>query len=721
MTVDTLNPPAAAIPDAPGRAALDRLLRPRSVVIVGASDKPGALGASVLSNLTRNGFAGDIHLINPKSAEIGGRPCLPSVDALPDDVDAAVLAIPRAAVLDTVRALAARGVGAAIIFSAGFAEGGEEGLAEQREIGRVAARSGMVVEGPNCLGMTNFIDCVPLTFVETNAAPLGDRPGIGIVSQSGAMACVLGTTLASRDLGLSFSVSTGNEAASGVEDYVDYLLDDPSTQVIAMIVEQFRKPARFLAAAARARALGKTIVLLHPGKSSAARESAATHTGAMAGDYQLMRVKVERAGVIFAQTLEELGDIAEIALRCPTIPAGGVAVLGESGAFKALTLDLCEALDLDLPQVDDSNAPALRAALPDFVGVSNPLDITAQGLVDPDLYYRTLAALFGDDRFGSVLAGIIQTDPVTVGIKLPPILRAVGDLKPTKPVIFAGLDDGADISPDYIAQLRAFGIPYFPSTERAFRALKRLNDHARRDFATGDTSPLPAPGLPETGGVIPEYRAKAILAPLGIPFPTGAFCTSIEDALTAAAAIGYPVALKAQSAELSHKSDAGGVVLNLTDADELRAGWERLYNNVAAYDAGLSLDGALLEGMGARGVELIIGAKSDPEWGPVILAGFGGVTAEIHQDVRLLTPDLTVKAIIAELYKLKGAPLLHGFRGSPALDVEAAAQIIATLGRILIAEPAIREIDLNPVILYPAGQGVVALDALMLTADKERE
>ena len=712
MTVDTLNLPAAPA------ASLDRLLRPRSVVIVGASDKPGALGASVLSNLTRNGFAGDIHLINPKRAEIGGRPCLPSVDALPEGVDAAVLAIPRVAVLETVQALAARKVGAAVIFSAGFAEGGEDGLAEQRAIGRIAAEAGMVVEGPNCLGMTNFIDRVPLTFVETDARPLGDRAGIGIVSQSGAMACVLGTTLASRDLGLSFSVSTGNEAASGVEDYVDYLLDDASTQVIAMIVEQFRKPRRFLAAARRARALGKTIVLLHPGKSSAARESAATHTGAMAGDYQLMRVKVERAGVIFAETLEELGDIAEIALRCPTIPAGGVAVLGESGAFKALTLDLCEALELDLPKVDDGNAPALRAALPDFVGVSNPLDLTAQGLVDPDLYYRTLAALFDDDRFGSIVAGIIQTDPVTVGIKLPPILRAVGELRPAKPVIFAGLDEGADVAQDYIDQLRAFGIPYFPSTERAMRALKRLNDHARRDFSEGDTSPLGAAALPDQGGVIPEYRAKAILARFGIPFPQGAFCTSVEQAMSAAETIGYPVALKAQSADLSHKSDAGGVVLNLRDADELRAGWARLYANVAAHDPALTLDGALLEGMGERGVELIIGAKGDPDWGPVILAGFGGVTAEILQDVRLFTPDLPVDAIVRELHQLKQAVLLRGFRGSPALDVEAVAQIIATLGRVLLAEPSIREIDLNPVIVYPEGKGAVALDALMLTAPK---
>lgn len=287
-----------------GASSLDRLLRPRSVVIVGASEKPGALGAAVLGNLERNGFSGEIHLINPKRTEIGGRVCIPSVSVLPEQVDVAVLAIPRVAVLETIRALAERKVGAAIIFSAGFAEGGEEGLAEQLEIARVASSAGMIIEGPNCLGMTNFIDRVPLTFVETSAVPLGNRKGIGIVSQSGAIACVLCTTLAARDLGLSFSISTGNEAASGVEDYVEYLIDDPATNVIVMVVEMFRSPRRFLEAARRARSMGKTIVLLHPGRSSAARQSAATHTGAMAGDYEVMRVKVERAGVILVETME---------------------------------------------------------------------------------------------------------------------------------------------------------------------------------------------------------------------------------------------------------------------------------------------------------------------------------------------------------------------------------------------------------------------------------
>jgi len=304
------------------RASIARLLKPRSVAVVGASDKPGALGATLISNLDRAGYAGAIYPINPNREKIGERACLPSVDALPDGVDVAVLAIPRAFVLDTIKGLAARGVGSAIIFAAGFAEDGEAGIAEQAEIGRIAAESGMVIEGPNCLGMVNHVDGVPLTFVETAIVPPAGRRSVSVVSQSGAMAAVLCTTLLARELACSYSVSTGNEAASGVEDYLDWLVDDADTQVIAMIVEQFRDPARFIAAADRARAAGKPIVLLHPGKSSAARESAATHTGAMAGDYKLMRAKVERTGVIFAETLQELGDIAEILIRCAGMRRG---------------------------------------------------------------------------------------------------------------------------------------------------------------------------------------------------------------------------------------------------------------------------------------------------------------------------------------------------------------------------------------------------------------
>lgn len=699
--------------DAPddGALALDRLLRPRSVAIVGASPTPGALGASVLGNLERNGYAGEIHLINPKRDEIGGRPCLKTISDLPPGVDAAVLAIPRVAVLDSVRALAERGVGAAVIFSAGFAEGGEEGLAEQRDIADIARRSGMVIEGPNCLGMVNHIDGVALTFVETETkAPHG--PAVGVVSQSGAMAAVLSTTIAARDLPTTFSVSTGNEAASGVEDYVDYLVGHPDTRVIAMIVEQFRKPRRFLAAARAARKAGKTIVLLHPGKSSAARESAATHTGAMAGDYKTMRLLVGREGVIFAETLEELADIAEILIRCPAAEgAGGTVVMGESGAFKALMLDLAEELGLPLPTLDAENAPALRAALPEFVGVSNPLDLTAQGLVDPDLYYRTLAALFEDARVKAVVVGIIQTDPITIAIKSPPILKAVRDLRPTKPVIYAGLDEGAPVAAELIAELRAAGVPYFPSSERVLRALKRiLGAEVRTGGSLGEAPPI---ALPSEGGVVAEYLAKQMLAPAGVRFPVGRLATSAEEAGAIAAEIGFPVVLKAQAADLPHKSDVGGVIVGLADADAVGAGYARMLADIARHRPGLKLDGVLVERMGARGLEMIVGGRNDPEWGPVILAGMGGVTAEMIGDVRLIAPDMTADEIKAELAALQSGPLLSGYRGSPALDVDAFAALIQGVAATLAATPAIAEIDLNPVIVYPQGEGVVALDALI--------
>ncbi len=696
--------------------ALERLLRPRSVAIVGASEKPGALGASVLANLERAGFRGDIHLVNPRRAEIGGRRCVASVDGLPEGVDAAVLAIPRAAVLDAVRGLGRRRAGAAIIFSAGFAETGVEGLAEQRELARIAAEADMAIEGPNCLGLVNFVDGVPLTFVELPGDRLGARLGVGLVSQSGAMAAVLAVILASRGLGLSYSISTGNEAASGVEDYVEYLVEDPDTGAIAMIVELFRKPARFLAAAARAAAAGKPIVLLHPGRSRAARELAMTHTGALAGNYDVMRLKVERAGALLVETLEELGDVAEMLLRLPAPTPGGAAVVCESGAYKALTLDLAEREGLPLPPLSDADSPRLRAALPDFVPVSNPLDVTAQGLVDPDLYARVLAALIADDRVRSVLLAIIQTDAVTAKLKFPPILAAIEKLRPSKRVVFAGLDEGAAVPPEYVERLRALNVAYFPSSDRVVRALARLGRWKGALSAFPTPQPTKAPVFAGLAGIIPEWRAKAALASIGIPFPQGALATTFAEAAAIAARIGYPVAIKAQSAELAHKSDVGGVIVGLSDEPALAQGWGKLADNVGRGRPGLALDGVLIEAMGAPGVELIIGGRNDPEWGPVVVVGFGGVQAEILKNSCLLAPDMSDFEILTELQRLKSAALLEGFRGSSRLDVEAVVRIARAIGLLLLDEPSVREIDLNPVVIYPRGEGAVALDALIVAS-----
>lgn len=711
----------AVSPNVANQASIRRLLRPKSVAIVGVSPTPTALGTAVLRNIIRAGYAGQVYLINPKHAQIEGRDCLKTVADLPHGVDCVVLAIPRAAVLDVVRACAAKGVGGVIIYSAGFAEAGEEGLAEQRELTRISRETGMVVEGPNCLGMVNYIDGAPLTFVEIPAKRLEDRKGIAIISQSGAMACVLTTGLQGRDLDISFSVSTGNEAASGVEDYLEHLLDDPQIPVIAMIVEQFRQPQRFLTLARRARQSGKRIVLLHPGRSSAARASAATHTGAMAGDYQVMRTKVAHEGVVAVERLETLIDVADIMMRSHILPSGGTVVMVESGAFKALTLDLCEAVNLDLPPMVGATASRLKETLPDFIPATNPLDMTAQALVDPTLYDRTLQVLVEDPSWGSIVMGIILSDQATCRLKLPPIIETIARLKPQKPVIFAALDEGADIPMAYKDAFRKLGVPFFDTTERALQAVAVLSSASQASASRASASRAGAEASPHTAssamalpsGVIPEYRSKDVLKALGIAIPLGAMATTLEEAQAAALRIGFPVVLKAQSPDLSHKSDVGGVVLGLSDAQTLSDGWARLHGSIAAARPGLVLDGVLVEKMGARGVELIVGAKNDPEWGPVLLVGFGGVLAEALHDVRLLAPDLSESAIEDELYRLKTGVLLKGYRGSPPLDVKAAAAIVAKLGAFMLDNPSVAEVDVNPVILYPEGQGAIALDALI--------
>ena len=698
-------------------AAIRRLIAPRSVAVVGASPTRGSLGQSVLQNLLNAGYAGDIHLVNPRRAEIDGRRCVASVAALPHGVDCAVLAIPRVGVLESVAQCAAQGVGGVIIFSAGFAEEGEAGLAEQRQIADLAAGAGMVVEGPNCLGLINYVDGVPLSFVDTPGVRLGERPGIGVVSQSGALAAVVGVGFFSRDLGISYSVSTGNEAGSGVEDYVAFLLEDPHTQVIALVVEQFRQPSRFLELATRARMLGKPVVLLHPGRSAAARASAATHTGAMAGDDAVMRIKVTQAGVVLTETLEEFLDVAELLLRCPPATGRGVAVLTESGAFRALSLDFCESVGIDLPTPGEATREAWRAAFPPFVLPVNPLDLTAQGLVDPELYGHALAPLLADPAYGAVVLSLILTNVATSDRKFQPVLAALERLRPAKPVIFTGMDDGAVIDPAKVAALRARGVPFFPSTERALRALARFLAATPTPAPTGATATMPiAEGIAIPPGVMAEYQAKQILHAIGIAIPDGGLATSLEQAQAIAQRIGYPVVLKAQAAALSHKSDVGGVVLNLADAAALAVGWRTLAQAIASGKPGLVLDGVLVETMAPRGTELIVGARRDPDWGAVLLVGFGGVMAEAVRDVRLLPADLPVSAILAELDLLRGAAVLRGFRGAPPLDVAAAADLIARLGALMQARPEIVEVDINPVVIRPVGQGVLALDALIVSA-----
>jgi acyl-CoA synthetase (NDP forming) len=693
------------------RPAIERLLNPKSVAIAGISSKPGSLAAIVLENLRRFDFAGDIHLVHPKQPELHGIRCVQSVRDLPDGVDCVVLAIPVSGILDAVKGCAARCVGGVIIFSAGFAEAGPEGRAIQDEIAAIARAHDMVIEGPNCLGFVNYADGVPLTFAVAEPHPVSGR-GVAVVSQSGAMATAIRAALQSHDLNVSMYVSTGNEAVNGIEDFIEFLLSRSHTHVIALVAEHIRNPQRFLDLARQARERGIVLLMLHPGRSSAARASAQTHTGALAGDYDVMRTQVERQGVMVVETLEELVDLSDCILRCKKKPFGGVAVLGESGAYKALTLDYCETLGLPLPQPEGRAAAELNAIAPGLIVASNPLDLTAQGLVDPTLYRRALDILMAHPACGSLLVTIILSSSQMAERKMPPVIEALRACSDARTVIFAMLGEDSPVSAEIIKAVRDAGVPFFRSPERALRAIARFTEWA--ETSSGGEVPAPsacAARLPS--GVIPEFASKDMLEAAGIPMPRRHVVTDVEAAFAAARDVGFPVALKVQSPALSHKSDVGGVILGLADEAALRAGWDRLHANLAASAAGVPIDGVLVEAMSKPGLELIIGARNDPDWGPVLAIGLGGVLTEILKDVRLLPVDLAIPEIKQALRGLKGAALLDAFRGQPARDVDAIADTIAKLSVFVRAHPEIEEIDINPLVAFSEGEGVLALDALM--------
>ena len=473
------------------RSGIERLLRPRSIAIVGASPTPGSLGNGVMGNLARFGFRGEVHLVNPGRADIDGKPCFKSPADLPEGVDCVVLAIPGKGVLDAARQCATRGVGGLIVFGAGFAEAGEEGRAAQAELAKIARDADMALEGPNCLGMVNFIDGVCLTFGVAQPRPV-KGPGLAIASQSRAMATVLRAARHARDIDVTFTVSTGNEALNGLEDFLTFLVEEPNTRAIALVAEQVREPRRFLELSRRARELGKTIVLLHPGRGQAARESAQTHTGALAGDWDVMRAVASHAGACVVETLEELIDVSEMLLRCPPLGAGGVAMITDSGAFKGMTLDYCEEIGLALPQPGEAAGNIIGALAPGLIYAVNPIDLTAQALVDPELYKKTMRPLLDDDRFAAIVFGVILSSPVIARRKNQPILDAVREFQPKKPVVLAMLGDETEVPADLIAEFRALGVPFIRSPERALRAIARLSRHNAEPRGV-------APALPQIG------------------------------------------------------------------------------------------------------------------------------------------------------------------------------------------------------------------------------
>ncbi|MGB9364909.1 MAG: acetate--CoA ligase family protein, partial [Xanthobacteraceae bacterium] len=434
-----------------------------------------------------------------------------------------------------------------------------------------------------------------------------------------------------------------------------------------------------------------------------------SHTGALAGDYATTTALLRHAAVNVVETMEELVDVTEVLARLRP-PVKGPGIITNSGAVKGFALDFSDSIGFDVPRLAPATVDALKDILPPYASLENPVDITAHVLRDVSLWNKTAEALLNDPDVGSLCL------PMVAGT-LKYAMDKFNALAPTlaqhdKPAVIGLLGDDFPVPDEFLAAFRKQGVPVLRSTERALRALAHATDYGRAlADKPGKTTAIEAPPLPGRG-TLPEYQGKAYLAALGIPAPQGALARDVAEAKTITQRIGYPVVLKTQAAALAHKSDAGGVALNIADDAALEDAWQHVQARLAKARPGLALDGILVETMAAKGVEMIVGARRDPDWGPVVLVGLGGIWTEALGDVRLMPADVSHDRVVAEIGKLKGARLLHGLRGAPPVDVAAVANVVIQVAALMRARPEIREIDINPLVAYP--QGVLALDALIV-------
>lgn len=668
------------------------------------------MGGVILANCERFDFAGDLHLISPTRDAIAGRPCLRSVDDLPSGVDALVLNIPRAAILPAVEAAARRKVAGIIVFASGFAEGGDEGRREQEAIAAVCHEAGMALLGPNCMGYINYADNAALTFEPAHPQPIGKRRSIAVVAQSGAMASSIRAAMQGRGIAVALQAATGNEAVVRASDMIDFIVAEGRANAIALYAEQIRHPAAFLASASRAREAGVPVIMLHPGRSMRGQEAAQSHTGSMVGDHALMRTAVENEAVVMVDTMDELFDAVAILHRFPVPAAGELGVVTNSGALRGMAFDFAEDIGLPIADISAGTSAELSTMLPAGMEIDNPLDVGTTGFAKGDIFGLATAAMLDDPAVGGVLLPMAGGGPSQQRAKGEAIIPKA--LASAKPVVVAITGDESPLDPEFVAAMRESETPLFRSPERAMRAFGAVRRYAAALRSIDDRSPAATnlPGWAEAG-VKPEYAGKAFLRRIGVRVPEGDLAATVEDAIGIAHAIGWPVVLKAQAAALSHKSDIGGVVLNLADEAGLRDGWARLMGNLG----GAAIDGVLVEQMSAPGLELVVGARNHPEWGPSVLVGLGGVLIEALDAAELLPADISHDRAVERIRSLRGATLLGEFRGRPARDVDAVADVVVRVGAAMRAGLNIAEIDINPLMVLAQGEGAIALDALVVT------
>jgi acetate---CoA ligase (ADP-forming) len=694
--------------------AIRCLLAPRSVAIVGASADPGRIGGRPVRYYREGGFTGRLYPINPNRTEIQGYPAFPSLDAVPDAIEFALLAIPAQQVPLALEQCARKGAKAAVVFSAGFAEIGAAGAALQAELAATAARHGIRVLGPNCLGLFNLRARHFPTFtslLETER-PLPGK--VGLVTQSGAYGSHLLKLAAARRIGINTWVSTGNEADIDVAEIIEALAADPETGVIACYLEGVHSAPSFMRALAAAHAARKPVIVMKVGRSAVGAAAAASHTASLAGSDAVFDAALRGYGVERVETTEQMLDLA-YAMSRTALPRGNrLGIVTISGGAGVMMADAAEREGLAVPPMPEPVQQRLLASNP--LGTPrNPVDITAQAFNDFGLVRDHIAALLEDGGYDCAAAFFTMwPSSSTIGPKLQAALREGTKARGDRPFVLVII-----APPDILASYEAEGFLVFEDPSRAIATLGAMARLAARYAAPPRGTPpaLPAAAEPVPPTAIGEAEAKRLLGAAGIPLLPERLVRSAAEAAAAFGALGGPVAMKIVSPDIAHKTEVGGVVLDVASAEQATAAYGEILAAVAAKAPGARIDGVLVAPMARDGVELIVGARNDPVFGPVVMVGIGGIFVEVLRDVALRIGAIDAAEAHRMLGELKGQALLAGARGRAAADLDAAAQAIAALSVYALANTGrFESIEINPLLVRAAGRGAVALDALIVPA-----
>jgi acetyl coenzyme A synthetase (ADP forming)-like protein len=701
-------------------ASLRPFFHPRAVAVIGASADPTRIGYRLLDALRQGGFAGSLYPINPHASSLAGLPAYPQVTMVPGPVDLAVIAVPRQAVLTVIEQCAEKQVRALVIITAGFAEVGAEGLLLERRLVELVRRNGMRMVGPNCFGLLNADPSVRLN---ATFAPIFPPAGhIAMSSQSGALGIAVLSATRRLQLGVSSFVSVGNKADVSVNDLLQYWEDDPATQVIVLYVESFGNPRRF-APIARRVGRRKPIIAVKAGRSTAGHRAAGSHTAALAASNVAVEALFRQTGLLRAETLDDMLALA-MGLSNQVLPKGRrVGIITNAGGPAILCTDACEASGLTVPELSSHTRERLAAFLPASAALKNPVDLIASAT--PDQYAQAIVALMTGQEIDALILLYISLTPTDTGGMAEGIVTGIRSARKAgvtdKPVFLTWMaegDHGRSFTIDG-ETIPAYSLPETPARvlgkaalyrEWATRPVERIPDFPDMDLSKARQICRGA-GAERKDGWLTAGETRQVLSTIGLAvIPAGA-AKSAEEAVHTAEQLGFPVAIKLASRTVVHKTDVGGVVLDVGDTAGVRKAYTSIQSRLA--EAGLSdaMEGVLVQPMLRGGVEVMIGVAHDSQFGPLVAFGLGGIHVEILGDVQFRITPLTEQDATDMVREIKGSRLLDGYRGQPAADKAALEEALLRISRLVEEIPEIVELDLNPIFALPAGQGYRIVDA----------